>query len=451
MLHLPIAHGLVGREDLPLPPWLFAWGAAAVLVVSFVGLAVLWTRPQLQDGRERRRFGVPRWLEAACGAVGVAVFGTTVYAGFAGTQTETANLAPTMVFVVFWVAIPLVSVLLGDLFRLFSPWRAVGRLTGAAVRRIAAGQVPEPLAYPQRLGRWPAAAGLLAFGWVELVSPDRTDPSFLATLALIYAAVQLVGMSLYGERAWTASADAFGGLFALCGRLSPLAWHDGAVFTRRPLSGAPQMAIGPGAVALLCVFIGTTAYDGFSQGSVWLDLLGRLQRAFTGAGLGDSLALQAAGTLGLLACVAIVFGFYRLGIDGVRSVSPGSSSRELAGVFAHTLLPIGVAYLVAHYLSLLAFQGQAMLYLASDPLGRGSDLLGTADRAIDYTWLSSTSIWYLQVAALLAGHVAGLVLAHDRALARFGDPREATRSQYWMLGVMVGFTSLGLWLLSAAT
>ncbi len=105
---------------------------------------------------------------------------------------------------------------------------------------------------------------------------------------------------------------------------------------------------------------------------------------------------------------------------------------------------------MAHYFSLLAYQGQAIAYLASDPLGRGSDLFGTAGSAIDYTWIGATGIWYVQVAALLAGHIAGLVLAHDRALARFADAKVATRSQYWMLAVMVTYTCLGLWLLSAA-
>jgi hypothetical protein len=105
---------------------------------------------------------------------------------------------------------------------------------------------------------------------------------------------------------------------------------------------------------------------------------------------------------------------------------------------------------VAHYFSLLAYQGQALAALASDPLGDGSNLLGTASTTINYTWISATGIWYVQVAALVLGHVAGLTLAHDRALALYDKVRDATRSQYWMLAVMVAFTSLGLWLLSAA-
>ena len=111
---------------------------------------------------------------------------------------------------------------------------------------------------------------------------------------------------------------------------------------------------------------------------------------------------------------------------------------------------IALAYVVAHYFSLLIYQGQATAYLASDPLGRGSDLFGTASTTIDYGVISATGIWYVQVGALVAGHVSGLILAHDRAVAMYRSPRQATRSQYWMLAVMVGFTSLGLWLLSAA-
>ena len=134
---------------------------------------------------------------------------------------------------------------------------------------------------------------------------------------------------------------------------------------------------------------------------------------------------------------------------GMQTVGRGHDARELAARFAHSLIPIALAYLIAHYFSLLVFQGQAMGYLISNPLGDGSDIFGTAGNGIDYGLIGGEAIWYVQVAALVAGHVAGLVLAHDRALAIYRDAREAARSQYWMLVVMVGFTSLGLWLLSA--
>ena len=443
------AHGLVGRQDLPIPRWLFAWGAAVVLVASFVGLAVLWATPRLQHVIERKLFDVPRALEVLAGAIGVGAFAATVYAGFSGTQTATANLAPTTIYVVFWVGFPFLSLVFGDVFRAFNPWRAVGRAAGWAARRAGGESLPEPLAYPARLGRWPAAVGVLAFAWVELVWVDRDDPSKLAVLALVYAAVQLVGMSLYGERTWSDRADAFSVYFGLFARLAPLHWRDGAVYGRPPLAGAPPLTPVAGTVALLCVMIGTTSFDGFSQGTTWSSLAPDLQSFFADLGMSSQNALQAAFTVGLIGAVLIIGLLYRLGIAGMRTVG-GRPPDDLAGKFAHTLVPIALAYVVAHYFSLLAYQGQAMAALVSDPLGDGSDVLGTASATINYTWITATGIWYVQVAALEIGHVAALTLAHDRALAIYTRARDATRSQYWMLAVMVAFTSIGLWILSAA-
>jgi hypothetical protein len=151
--------------------------------------------------------------------------------------------------------------------------------------------------------------------------------------------------------------------------------------------------------------------------------------------------------VGLCLFVALV---YRLGIEGMRRVQSGHERRELASAFVHSLVPISLAYVVAHYFSLVAYQGQDLWRLASDPLGDGSDLFGTAASAIDYSVIGANGIWYVQVGALVVGHVLALALAHDRALVVYDDARSATRSQYWMLAVMVAFTSLGLWLLSAA-
>src|SRR4051812_46458778 len=141
------AHGLVGREDLPIPGWLFAWGATAVLVASFVGLAVLWPRPRLQRVQARAILRVPAWTEVAAGLVGVVAFALTMYAGFAGIQNGTANLAPTVVYVLFWVGIPFASLVFGDVFAAISPWRAVARAAGWATRRAGV-RVTAPLRYP---------------------------------------------------------------------------------------------------------------------------------------------------------------------------------------------------------------------------------------------------------------------------------------------------------------
>jgi hypothetical protein len=445
------AHGLVGKQDLPIPRWLFAWAATVVLVVSFVALATLWPRPRLERPTERRVLAVPAALEVLCGALGVAAFAVTVYAGFAGTQTATANLMPTVVYVVFWVGIPFATLLLGDVFAAFNPWRAVARAAAWVFGRR--GRAPAPLAYPAWLGRYPAALGILTFAWVELVYVNRDDPTKLAIMALLYAAIQLVGMSLYGIEPWTRNADAFSVYFRLFSRLSPLHWRDRVLYARAPLSGAPALDAGAGTVAMLCVMIGTVSFDGLSQGAIWTGTGGiapHLQQRFINLGFSGEVALEITFTIGLLVMVGIVSGVYRLGVLGMHSVRAGHTTPELSRRFVHSLIPIALAYVIAHYFSLLTYQGQAMAYLVSDPLGNGSDVFGTATATINYNVIGANGVWYVQVAALVLGHACGLTLAHDRALVVYERVRDATRSQYWMLAVMVAFTSLGLWLLSAA-
>jgi hypothetical protein len=442
------AHGLVGRADLPIPSYLFGWGAAIVLVVSFVALGALWQKPRLQDAGERRLFRIPVAVDVVCGAIGVAIYGVVVYAGFAGTRAPLLNLEPVFIFVLFWIGGVVVSVLFGNVFRAFNPWRAVGRAAEWAAGRARGTAVEPRRPYPERLGYWPAAAGILAFAWVELAYPAK-DPRVLAWLAVAYAVAQLAGIARYGVSAWSDRADAFGVYFGLFGRLSAFTRRDGVLCSRLPLSGAPSLPLHAGLVGLLCTAIGSTTFDGFSNGPVWASIHPHLEDFFGSLGVDTTQRFELASTVGLIACVLAVAGFYRLGIRGMETVGEGHDARELAGRFAHTLVPIVFAYALAHYFSALVFQGQAAGYLISDPLGDGSDIFGTAHASVDKGVISSNTIWYVQVGALITGHVCGLILAHDRALALYTRARHAVRSQYWMLVVMVGFTSLGLWLLSA--
>jgi hypothetical protein len=208
--------------------------------------------------------------------------------------------------------------------------------------------------------------------------------------------------------------------------------------------------IGAGTSALLLAMVGSTAFDGAKEGPLFNGAAERLQSAFHGVGLSLGSALELGFVVGLIAAIGIVTAIWAAGMAGMPPAKEARGRVELGRRFAHALVPIAVGYLVAHYFSLLAYNGQDLWRLASDPLGRGSDLFGGAGRQIDYGVVSATAIWYVQVGALVAGHVWALVLAHDRALESYGDPRAATRSQIVMLVVMVGFTCLGLWLLSAA-
>jgi hypothetical protein len=445
------AHGIVGKADLPVPVWLFSWTAAIVLVVSFVALSSLWMTPQLQEQHRRRLFEPPRSLETLVSAVGVGVFAVVVYSGFAGAQVTNANFSVTFIYVVFWVGTPVASVLCGDVFRVLNPWRTCARVLAGLVRVLRWGRSSRaPLRYPEWLGMWPAIAGIVGFAWLELVYVERDRPSTLAALSLGYFLVMLVGMGLFGIEEWERQADGFGVYFNLLSKLSAFVrGEDGAVYLRRPLSGLPGLQIETGTVVFICTLIGTTTFDGFSNGGIWRNNEPSLQSLFADLGFNSTPALELAYSVGLVFCILLILGVYRVGILGVHSVSERYDIDMLMHTFVHALVPIAFAYVVAHYFSLLLWQSQAMVYLSSDPLGNGANLFGTSGFQIDYHLISYAGIWYVQVGALLTGHVGGLVLAHDRALVLYKDPEEAVRSQYWMLAVMVAFTSFGLWLLSA--
>jgi hypothetical protein len=451
-----LAHGLVARSDLPIPEWLFGWAAAMVLVVSFVALAILWPEPRLERERWRplpgeigRLLG-SRPVEVVCGAIGVFLLGVVVYAGLRGAQSPTANFAPTFVYVIFWLALLPASILLGDVFKAFNPWRAIGRTVGWIAGKAARGDLPAPLAYPKRLGHWPAAAGIFAFAVLELVASNGDRPENLAIATLVYSALTFVAMALYGVETWISRGEAFSVYFNLFSRISAIETRDRVVGLRRPLSGLPALRPMAGTVPLLAVMIGSVTFDGASEAPIWTGIAPDIASFFQDVGLSPQNALELTFLIGLTATVLIVYGFYMLGALGAKSVGGGFSTMRLARGFVHSLVPIAFAYVAAHYLTLLLFQGQSIAFLASDPLGDGSDLFGTADSQIDYTVIGANATWYWQVGFVVVGHVAALTLAHDRALALYDRAKLAVRSQYWMLAVMVGFTSLALWLLSQA-
>jgi hypothetical protein len=215
----------------------------------------------------------------------------------------------------------------------------------------------------------------------------------------------------------------------------------------------------PGTVPLLAVMIGSVTFDGLAEAPLWRSMVPDIASFFDSLGFSQSGVWEAAFLVGLVASILIVYGFYRLGVLGARSVGGGFSADRLAKTFVPSLVPIALAYVAAHYLTQLLYEGQGVFsisseplgFLASDPLGdSSSDIFGTVDKPIDYTLIGATAVWYWQVGFVVVGHVAALVLAHDKALAIYDDVRLAVRSQYWMLAVMVGFTSLALWLLSQA-
>ena len=456
---MPLAHALVGRQDLPVPDWLFAWGASLVLIVSFALLSVAWTQARLQRQEWRP---VParisavitgRVVQLSCGAVGVGIWVLVLYAGLSGTDDPPFNFAIVFLFYTFWLGMVLASVVLGDVFRAFNPWRAIGRTFSGAFRLVAGQSAPAPFEYPDRLGRWPAVIGVLAFVWLELVAggvAQSPSPEEVATATAIYSGITFVCMGLFGVDEWIRRGEAFSAYFEMFSRLAPFEVRDGRLGLRKFLTGAPSWAAVPGATALVLTSIAVTSFDGSQEGLFEGAISWTIERsADLGFGLANS--IRVADSIWFLILLAGVSALYWLGVQGMHSVRGSPAVGELARSFAHTLIPIALAYLVAHYFSAFVYQEQAQFtYILSDPLGEGSDLFGTAGGGIDYGVIGSNTVWYVQVGALVVGHVTALTLAHDRALAVYDSVRDASRSQYFMLAVMVGFTCFGLYLLSQA-
>jgi hypothetical protein len=441
-----------------VPAWLFAWGASLVLIVSFALLSIAWTQARLQQEDWRP---LPAWIsraavgpatQAACGLIGVGLLVLVLYAGFRGIEDPTQNFAIIFVFYTFWLGLVVVSVLLGDLFRAFNPWRAIGRAISGGFRLVAGQSAPAPFTYPDALGRWPAVIGVLLFVWLELIAGGGASPTpeEVAIATVIYSAITFLGVALFGVEEWIGRGETFSAYFGMFSRLGPLEVRDGRLGRRKLLSGAAQWAAVPGTAALVLVSIAVTSFDGAQEGLLSGSITWTFERINDlGFSLPDSYRI--ANTIWLLIVFAAVAALYWLGVQGMHTVRGSPRVVELGRSFAHTLIPIALAYIVAHYFSAFLYQEQAQFtYILSDPLGRGSDLFGTAGGGIDYGIVSSNTVWYVQVAALVIGHVTALTLAHDRALAVYDNVREASRSQYFMLAVMVSFTCLGLFLLSQA-
>jgi hypothetical protein len=447
-----LAHGIGGIRDLPVPRYVFYYGAAGVLVVSFAALAFLWRRPVLAEHRRGRplpaglqRVLLSTTLAVVAGALSVAVLGFLWLGALVGKDDSGVNFTPTFVYVYFWIFMPIVVVLLGDVWSVLSPWRAAARGLGWALGRIGVWQ-GAPFEYPRRLGRWPAAVLLLAFVAIELSYTNPSDPRALALAIAIYSLVTWAGAVAFGSEAWFRNGDGFSVDFMLLSRISCFERReDGQLVVRMPFSGLSISDATPGTVAMVAVMLGSTFFDGFTRTSIWQNRYYDVQVDLIEQPSLADLVGQLMNLGGLLVCIAFVGLAFRLAVAGTESIA---DRRPLSQEFVDSLIPIAFVYIIAHYFSLLLYQGEVGVKLLSDPWGRGWDIFGTHDFQPNFTFLTPHTIWYVQVAALVIGHIVGLAVAHDRAVGLFPTARMALWAQYPMLVLMVLFTVGGLWVLS---
>jgi hypothetical protein len=362
--------------------------------------------------------------------VGVLVLVFVIATGVFGVNNASRNPAPVLLWIGFWLVVPFASAVLGDLYRFLNPFPTLARWLG-----LGGEERPELVVTS---GLYPAAGVLLVFVWVETVYSDPSAPRTVAIMALVYLVAMLFSIDRLGPETTLRAVDGFAVYNRLISRIAPFTrTPDGRPAWRGWLRGLATLDEIPGISLFLVVMVGTVTYDGISDTPWFRDLFGSFATSIAG------------GTVLLVATVGLIgMGYAGACLAAARIAGDGWATERVADRFAHTLVPIALAYALAHYFTLILFEGQRIISSMSDPFGSGLDLFGTVDRPIDFTLISPTGVWYVQLGVIVAGHVAAVFLAHDRALHDF-DASVAVRTQYAMLALMVVLTGLGLAILAA--
>jgi len=463
-------HGFGLRYDLPLPLVLWIIGAALTVLLSFLIVAIAvrsnasvkapaqpnLLRWQISDavtgGRTR--------LIAQLLAVAALIF--IVVAGIIGDQIPTRNLAPTAIWIAWWVGFSYVSAFVGNVWSVVNPWAAIFEWCERLLSKPSTARRAK-VNWPKNLGVWPATGLFLVFAWLELIWEGRSIPSQLAWLAIGFSVLTWTGMFFFGRTTWLTHADPFALAFSILSKFGPVVTDRGesldcdrcdraAASRHRWILRPPGAGLlhtenmSPSLMVFVIVMLSTVTFDGLMATPFWQRIENALYVALPA--LGDS-RLEIINTFGLLSFCGIFIAVYRLvatliGHASRKRMTPDAASRA----FVLTLVPIAIAYLVAHYLSYFLIQGQLLIRLASDPFGFGWNIFGTAHFRPDIGIVGARFVWYTSLFAIVIGHVAAVSLAHIIALRRFDDPRLAIRSQIPMLVLMVAYTMLSLWIIA---
>ena len=444
-----LAHGVGGSTDLPVPLSFALIGAAWALTVTFAVVALAWKTPRFDPDKPGR--DLPMWVTRAVDSpvlrwtASLAAYLFAVWVAVAAVfgPSGSDNALPGVFYVLLWVGLVAVSVLVGPVWRVISPVRTLWRMLGMTRRETADRSTLRR--YPMTWGYWPAAFGLLAFVWLELASPDAGSLAAINSWLLVYTVLMLSGAFVFGSQ-WFARADPFEVYSLAVSRLAPFRRNPdtGRITAINPMDHLTTMPVRPGVVAVLAVLLGSTAFDSFSQSPVFRDFVDR--HAASLSVLSESWAASLLRTGGLVVFVSVVGVTFWAAARTAGGMN-ADGRRRLPGELAHSLIPIVVGYIFAHYLSYLVERGQETIVRLVDPFGRGWHLLWLDSTDVVYVLSQNPSVlWTIKVSCVVIGHIVAVVAAHDRAL-RLLPRRNQISGQLAMMLTMVGYTFTGLYLL----
>jgi hypothetical protein len=459
---LAAAHSFGRMYNLPVPFWMYAYGGAAALVLSFLIVGYFAGAPHGQQpsaSRDLTQTRVYRGLQRlrvidALRLLSVACLLLCLLTGFFGVRDPYRNFNMTFFWVVFVLGFAYATALIGNLYAAINPWQTLAEGIGRFWRGYTEGR----FVYPPWLSYWPALALFMGFIWIELFAHVRPFP--LAVWLSIYTALNLIGVWLFGVIAWFRYGEFFSVFLRLTAQMSPLDYRPGeGLRLRWPFAGLLQARAESWSLLLFVLFmLSSTAFDGLRATVPWFNLFwgdstGLLTEWLGRPPLYAFVQLRpwylAYETLWLLLSPFLYLAIYLLFIVMAKWLGGGQRSlRELALAFGYSLLPIALVYHLTHYYTLILTQGVKIVSLLSDPFGWGWNLFGTAGLFRAPFLPDLGAIWHTQVGLILFGHIVSVWIAHLEALRLFPTRRAAMLSQLPMLLLMVIFTTFGLWILS---
>ena len=482
------AHGFGQRYDLPVPLNMFLIGAGATVALSFVVIGLF-------VGRESTEFRYPRLnllkvgvlgpvlsspvFSAAIGILAVAVFALVLAVGLFGVDEPIDNLSPTFVWIIWWVGMGYVTALVGNIWVPLNPWKIAYEWAQKVLKRD--NSKPPRFEYPERLNVWPAALLFFLFAWTENVYTGASRPFSLSILIIIYSAITWAGMAAFGKHQWLRHGEAFTVLFGFFARFSPTEVRvtdrslcrdcgvacdvsepdcvdcyqcfERATAEHRELNLRPfavgltlPRKVSTATAAFVVLALATVTFDGFQDTPTWINIQ---NSAIDLAESWGGNPLDTIGTIGLI-LVPLLFGVVYLGFSwAIRQLAGTNASVvDVARVFVFSLVPIALAYNLAHFISLLILQGQLIIPLISDPFGFDWNILGTADYRLNPNAINARVVWYISVSAIVVGHIVSVYVAHIISLREMPDHASALKSQYPMLALMVSYTATSLWIIA---
>ncbi|MBZ9849757.1 hypothetical protein LB565_17370 [Mesorhizobium sp. CA14] len=445
------AHASDRGHVLLLPTGYYIAGGALAVAVSFLVLALL--PPAALDHFWRRRlplFAFSDTLRTTISLISFAGFALLIAAGLSGSRDPLSNPLPLVIWTLLWAGFTLLQGVFGDFWSWLNPWYGPWRVA-SRVFSIQAGDA-KPSRLLNWLGYWPAFALFFAFAWFELIDPAPDDPARLAFAAGIYWLASFVAMLVFGYDAWSRRGEFLTVFFAMVARFAPVERLDGRLSLCWP--GAKLLAAAPlplSGTAFLLLALSSVSFDGLSKTFFWLGLFGVNPLEYPGR-----TALIGIGSFGLVLTFVLLAAVFASAVFlGQRLAGDDHSLRAPSGLLVWSIVPIALAYHIAHYLTVLLVDGQYALVALSDPFALGWNLFGTAGRMVEAGVVAGAQsawwLWNVQAGVIIAGHVLAVLVAHGLAWRLHPQPSRAALSQLPLTFLMIAYTIFGLWLLATPT